>query len=153
MGEGVSTYIVVLSFLATGALFLAMTFGISKILRPNKPDASKLSTYECGEEAVGAGQIQFNSRFFVIALLFVLFEVELIFLFPWAIAISDQSQGSEAHNPWNLLALIEVVLFVAVLGLGLVYAWAKGHLDWLKPVTKPTEHYSKIPTEAYEKFL
>jgi len=149
MKEDISAYIILVSFLATGAVFLGVTFWLSKLIRPDRPDASKLSTYECGEEAVGGGQIQFNSRFFVVALLFVLFEVGLIFLFPWAIV----ARGKGSLDSWCLLALIEMVIFVFVLGLGLAYAWAHGHLNWIKPATKPSEHSSKIPTQAYQRFL
>lgn len=150
MSEDIAPYVVLVTFLATGAIFLALTFLVSKILRPNKPDASKLSTYECGEEALGSGQIQFNSRFFVIALLFVLFEVELIFLFPWAIVAGVETS---IDSSWKLLALIEMAVFVLVLAVGLVYAWAKGHLDWIKPTTKPSDYFSKVPTKAYDRFL
>ena len=144
------TYIGLLTFIVTGILFLSVTFGISKILRPNLPDAEKLSIYECGEEAISGGQIQFNSRFFVIALIFVLFEVELIFLFPWAIVFSNSQIVTKSSGLWLKIALIEMIVFVLILGLGLAYAWVKGHLDWIKPETKPTEIEYAIPMEAYD---
>ncbi len=143
-------YIGLLTFIVTGMLFLSATFLLSKVLRPNNPDDEKLSTYECGEEAISAGQIQFNSRFFVIALIFVLFEVEIIFLFPWAIVYSNPQLIAETNGLWAKIALIEMLVFVLVLGLGLAYAWAKGHLDWIKPETKPTEIDYAIPMEVYD---
>jgi len=108
-------YIGLLTFILTETLF----FCISKILRPILPDAEKLSTYVCGEEAISGGQIQFNSRFFVIALIFVLFEVELIFLFPWAIVFSDYHIVTESSGLWLKITLIEMIVFVLILGLGL----------------------------------
>ena len=143
-------YIGLLTFIVTGMLFLSVTFLISKILRPNKPDPDKLSIYECGEDAISAGQIQFNSRFFVIALIFVLFEVEIVFLFPWAIVFSNPQMVAESNGLWAKVALVEMFVFVVILSLGLAYAWAKGHLDWIKPETKPTVIDYAIPMEAYE---
>ena len=145
-------YIHLFTFIGTGILFLSLTFLISKILRPNRPDAEKLSTYECGEEAISFGQIQFNSRFFVVALVFVLFEVEIIFLFPWAITFSNPPSQVQNTTSWALLALIEMLVFVVVIALGLAYAWTKGHLDWIKPETKPTDFKSPIPLQAYEQY-
>lgn len=145
-------YIHLFTFIGTGILFLSLTFLISKILRPNRPDAEKLSTYECGEEAISFGQIQFNSRFFVVALVFVLFEVEIIFLFPWAITFSNPPSQVQNTTSWAQLALIEMLVFVVVIALGLAYAWAKGHLDWIKPETKPTDFKSPIPLQAYEQY-
>ncbi len=143
-------YLGILTFLGTGGLFLLVTFSISKALRPDKPDPEKLSIYECGEEAVGNGQIAFNSRFFVIALIFVLFEIELIFLFPWAIVFSDPKMIRANGSAWTGLAMLEMLAFVFILLMGLVYAWAKGHLDWIKPITVPTETKSSIPNEQYQ---
>jgi NADH-quinone oxidoreductase subunit A len=145
-------YIQLFTFIGTGILFLALTFLVSKILRPAHPDAEKLSTYECGEEAISFGQIQFNSRFFVVALVFVLFEVEIIFLFPWAITFSNPPSQTKLTSSWAQLALIEMLFFVLIIALGLAYAWAKGHLDWIRPETKPTDFKSPIPSKAYEHY-
>ncbi|MBC7387719.1 MAG: NADH-quinone oxidoreductase subunit A [Opitutaceae bacterium] len=145
-------YLGILTFLGTGGLFLFLTFSISKALRPDQPDPEKLSIYECGEEAVGNGQISFNSRFFVIALIFVLFEIELIFLFPWAVVFSDSKMIVENGNVWTGLALVEMLAFVFILFIGLIYAWAKGHLDWIKPLTIPTKIDNTIPEELYKDF-
>lgn len=145
-------YIHLFTFIGTGILFLSLTFLVSKILRPNRPDAEKLSTYECGEEAISFGQVPFNSRFFVVALVFVLFEVEIIFLFPWAITFSNPPSQVQNTTAWAQLALIEMLVFVVVIALGLAYAWAKGHLDWIKPETKPTDFKSPIPHKAYEQY-
>jgi NADH-quinone oxidoreductase subunit A len=144
------SYIAVLSFIATGVLFVSVTFAISRFLRPNLPDPEKLSVYECGEEATTGGQVQFNSRFFLIALIFVLFEVEIVFLFPWATVFADKKLNAATSGSWGKIALVEMVVFVCILGLGLAYAWVKGHLDWVKPETKPTEIDSSVPLEEYE---
>lgn len=147
-----TNYIALLTFLLTGIGFIFITFLVSKLLRPNNPDPHKLSIYECGEEATGGGQIQFNSRFFAIALLFVLFEVEILFLFPWAIVFSDTTLVKTQGNSLPLVALIEMLIFVGILVLGLAYAWINGHLDWVKPVTKATEIDYSIPMEVYDTF-
>ena len=143
-------YVAILTFAGTGGLFLLATFLLSKALRPDKPDAEKLSIYECGEEAISSGQIPFNSRFFIIALIFVLFETELIFLFPWAIVFSDSKMNSLSGSMWPFLAMTEMLIFVLILFIGLIYAWVKGHLDWIKPVTEPTAFKSIVPIEKYE---
>ena len=145
-----SDYVGIITFLATGGLFLLSTFMISKALRPDKPDAEKLSIYECGEEAVSNGQIPFNSRFFVVALIFVLFEIELLFLFPWAVVFSDVDSIKQHGKSWVNLAAVEMLAFVIILLLGLIYAWAKGHLDWIRPIPVPTKIKTVIPEIVYQ---
>ncbi len=151
MTPALSEYIALLLFLGVGALFLAGTFFVSRLLAPSKPDPEKLSAYECGEEAEVVGQIQFNSRFFVIALIFVLFEVEILFFFPWTLIVQNPDGSTETNSTWGLLILAEMFLFVGILGVGLVYAFVKGHLDWIKPQTTPADISYKIPMEAYDR--
>lgn len=153
MSMEIAEYSVILTFVLTGILFLTLTFTLSKVLRPDRPDPDKLSTYECGEEAIGGGQIQFNSRFFVIALVFVLFEVEIIFFFPWSIVASQPSSITSTVPQWGIIVLAEMVVFVVILAIGLAYAWAHGHLDWIKPSTSPTQVVSKVPAHLYEKLI
>ena len=139
------------AFLLAGILFLAIVLTLARFIRPNRPNEEKLSTYESGEEPAGNANTRFNPRFYVIALLFVLFEVELVFLFPWAVVFRDKSLVA-ASSDWSLFALIEMLIFIGILALGLAFAWKRGYLDWEKPVVKSTEMDSPIPPEAYDSF-
>lgn len=118
-------------------------------MSPNHPNAEKLSSYECGEEPTGSAWLPFNSRFYVIALVFLLFEVEMVFVFPWA-TVFGSHEINNFDPRWGMLSLIEMFLFLGVLILGLVYVWCKGDLDWIKPkpITPTTD--VKIPTSLYD---
>jgi NADH-quinone oxidoreductase subunit A len=140
----------ILIFLIGGILFLLTTFSVSKILRPNRPNPEKLSTYESGEDAIGSAWPQFNIRFYVIALMFLLFEIELIFLFPWAIIFADKELMQQTNNAWGWFTLIEVVVFVIVLALGLAYAWAKGYFNWTEGKQEIPSIHSPVPKHFYE---
>jgi NADH:ubiquinone oxidoreductase subunit 3 (subunit A) len=91
------------------------------LLAPRKPNAVKLSTYECGVETVGETWVQFKVQYYIYALIFVIFDIEAVFLFPWAVA----------YNQLQLYMVLEGVLFILILGGGLLYAWRKGALEWL----------------------
>jgi len=133
----------VLLFIIGGLLFVTSALLVSRLIRPNRPNADKLASYESGEEPVGSPWIQFNVRFYVIALIFILFEVEMAFLFPWATIFSNKEFG------W--LALVEMIIFVGLLALGLAYAWKNGHLDWIYPKQQVSEFKSPVPKEFYKK--
>ena len=90
------------------------------LLRPHKPNPLKNSTYECGMETIGDTWVQFKAQYYLFALVFVAFDVEAIFVFPWAVAYRELA----------LYGLIEMILFVAILLGGLLYAWRKGALEW-----------------------
>lgn len=145
-----SEFGIVLLFIVGGAIFLLVTFLVSKILRPHKPNPDKLSTYESGEEAIGSAWPQFNIRFYVIALMFILFEVELIFLFPWATVFTDKELMQQTNNAWGWFTLIEVATFVLILVLGLAYVWAKGYLDWIVGKQEIPSIHSPVPKQLYE---
>lgn len=117
----------VLVFLIFGALFVCMNVMISRIIQTRNPHPVKLSTYECGELPEGQSWIQFNIRFYVIALVFLIFEVEIVFLFPWATVFKDL----------GAFAFVEMMVFVFILLVGLAYVWAKGDLEWDKPQSVP----------------
>jgi NADH-quinone oxidoreductase subunit A len=118
-----SDFGIVLLFFIIAAIFVAVGLFVAAIIRPSNPTPEKLTTYECGEEAVGSPWIRFNPRFYVIGLIFLLFDVEIVFLFPWAVVF--KSLG------W--FAFIEMLIFVLILLAGLVYVWVKGDLEWDKP--------------------
>ena len=112
----------VLVFIAISVLFIFFTLVFSWVVRPSKPSAAKASTYECGEIPSGDAWIKFNIHFYVIALIFIIFEVEILVLFPWAVVF--QKLG--------MTAFVEMLVFVGILSLGLAYLWKKGDLDWVK---------------------
>lgn len=140
----------VLLFIIGGILFVMVALFASRLLRPNRPNAEKLSTYESGEEAISSAWTQFNIRFYIIALIFLLFEVEILFLFPWATVFAKKELITETNGQWGWFSLTEMVLFIAVLALGLAYAWVNGHLDWVKPLPNPTKTNSPVPPHLYE---
>lgn len=140
----------VLLFIIAGIIFILVTLFLSKIIRPHRPNVEKLSTYESGEEPLGSAWTQFNIRFYIIALIFLLFEVEIVFLFPWSTIFANEELIKQTNGLWGWFSLIEMVVFILVLALGLAYAWVNGHLDWIKPDPKPTEFISPVPREHYE---
>ncbi len=121
-----------------------------KILRPHKPNPEKLSSYECGEEVEGSGWYGFNVRFYRIALFFILFEVEVILLYPWALAYSDSTAIARWGMEWSSFLLMELIVFLFLLLGGLGYVWKKGYLNWdtEKPVTEKQD--SPVPRFLYE---
>ena len=129
---------------------VGFAFFVTRILSPNNPNPEKLTSYECGEETVGSAWLPFNNRFYVIALIFLLFDVEMVFILPWATVFGNR-QMIKIDNRWGWLSLTEMFIFLGILILGLVYVWAKGDLDWVKPnVIKPTVD-SRVPVSLYEK--
>jgi len=120
VAEYFESYITVAVFAGFGALLVAAAVGGAWLLRPHNPSSSKSLTYECGVDPVGAGWSQTHIRYFIFALLFLIFDVEAAFIFPWAVRL--ESLGA--------YALIEMVIFIAILLMGLVYAVRKGVLKW-----------------------
>jgi len=121
----------VLVFILLGAVTVALMLGVSRLLQPRNPTAVKLSTYECGEVPFGSSWVQFNIRFYVVALVFIIFDVEVALLYPWAVIF--QRLG--------LLAFVEAFIFIVILLAGLAYLWKEGDLDWVRTLqeTAPRE--------------
>ncbi len=113
----------VFAFLILAVLFVAGGLVTSKILRPRNPNKFKLASYECGEDSIGGAWVKFNIRYYVVALIFILFDVEILFLFPWAIVFKAMG--------W--FAVAEMFTFIGILLVGYIYVWAKGDLDWARP--------------------
>lgn len=113
----------ILIFLIIGLVFVAGGLIMSWLIRPSRPYPSKLTTYECGETPIGDTRVRFNIRFYVVALIFLIFDVEVVFLFPWA----------TVYKELGWFAFIEMVVFLAILFVGYAYVWRKGDLDWDKP--------------------
>mgnify|MGYP001818765804 FL=1 len=126
-------YLNVLVFIAVGLVFVFATLLISSVIRPRRATSEGLETYECGEEPIGDAWVQFDIRYYTVALVYVVFAVEIAFLFPWALVLRDAfaGEGAAAGAGVGYFALVEGVLFVVILFLGLAYVWAKGDLDWV----------------------
>ena len=120
MSEYFQSYLTVGAFAALGAVLVLVMLGVASILRPNKPSKTKQMTYECGVDPVGSGWSQTYVRYYVFGLLFVIFDVEAVFIFPWAIQ-------SETLGVFGLVAML---LFMFTLVEGLIYAIRKGVLKW-----------------------
>jgi len=112
-----------LIFFIGGAAVVFAAIFFSRLLAPQNPNPVKNSTYECGEETVGPTWIRFNSRFYVVALIFLIFDVEVLFLFPWALNLREL----------GLFAWIDMAIFIVILVVGLAYVWGKGDLEWVRP--------------------
>ena len=111
-------------FMGLALFFVAFAFAVSKLLRPHKPSKEKSTTYECGMDPIGESWIQFNIRFYVVALVFIVFEIEAVFMFPWAVV----------YDKLGLFGLVEMAVFIGILLVGLAYVWGKGDLEWVKSV-------------------
>jgi NADH-quinone oxidoreductase subunit A len=114
------SYVYVFAFFVVGAGIVTVMMVLSHLLAPFKPTREKLRTYESGEEPVGQAWGRYPTHFYIFALLFVVFDVEVIFLFPWAVLFRDLG--------WY--GLVEMVIFIAILVVGLFYAWKKKALNW-----------------------
>lgn len=114
-------YLDVAVFSLVGLGFVFMVLTLSRLIGPSEPNEKKLATYECGEVPIGDPWIQFHVRYYIFALIFVIFDIEAVFLYPWALVFKRL----------GLFGLGEMMIFIAVLALGLVYAWRKGVLDWV----------------------
>jgi NADH:ubiquinone oxidoreductase subunit 3 (subunit A) len=115
-----SQYLFIAVFLAVAVVFALLPLLLARMVAPRKPAALKTETYECGLKSKGDAWVQFRVGYYIYALVYVIFAVETIFLFPWAVAFAGLSVG----------AFIAMMVFVLLLAEGLVYAWAKGALDW-----------------------
>jgi NADH-quinone oxidoreductase subunit A len=140
----------ILIFLITGIVMILLLFGVNRLLAPRNPNPEKLSTYECGEEPTGNAWLPFNSRFYVIALVFLLFDVEMVFVFPWATVFGNK-EIIALDARWGWFSLIEMFVFLGILILGLAYVWVKGDLDWIKPNPTVPDSGTNIPQSLYDK--
>ena len=119
-------YFPILMFVLVGVAIGVLPVAMGFLLAPSRPDPEKLSPYECGFEAFEDARMKFDVRYYLIAILFILFDLEIAFLFPWATIFKD----IVAAESIKLFGFIEMLVFVAILVLGYVYAWAKGALEW-----------------------
>jgi NADH-quinone oxidoreductase subunit A len=113
-------YLPILIFLIMGVLFGLVPLVAGLLLAPNKPDSEKLSPYECGFEAFEDSRMKFDVRYYLVAILFIIFDLEIAFLFPWAVVLDEISWFGYAA----------MVVFLGVLVIGFIYEWKKGALEW-----------------------
>jgi NADH-quinone oxidoreductase subunit A len=145
-------FLEILLFILGALLVVSGGSLVSSWLRPHKPNIEKLSSYESGEEPVGTAWAPFNARFYGIGLIFILFEVETILLFPWAMVWMNPELNQATNGKWALYMAVVGTILILTLAVGLVYAKTQGHLSWIKrpiihsPLTTPVpkEHYEKI---------
>ncbi len=109
-------------YVGFGIAFVLVNLGLWWLLRPSRFSEEKLTTYECGENPQGSAWVQFNIRFYVFALIFIVFDVEAVFLLPWAVVFRQL----------GVLAFVEGLVFIAILAVGLAYVWRKGDLEWVR---------------------
>lgn len=115
-----NNYLPVLLFLFVGSLVGIGPMVIGKLLGPSRPDPEKLSAYECGFEAFGDARMQVDIRYYLVAILFILFDLEIAFLFPWAVSLGTI----------GFIGFISMMVFLGILVIGFIYEWGKGALDW-----------------------
>ncbi|AGA34763.1 NADH ubiquinone oxidoreductase chain A [Thioalkalivibrio nitratireducens DSM 14787] len=113
-------YLPILIFLVVGAVAGLVPLALGMAIGPRKPDAAKDSPYECGFEAFEDSRLKFDVRFYLVAILFIIFDLEIAFLFPWAVALGDI----------GLFGLLAMALFLVILVIGFIYEWKKGALEW-----------------------
>ncbi|HET9599905.1 MAG TPA: NADH-quinone oxidoreductase subunit A [Anaeromyxobacteraceae bacterium] len=126
----------VVAFAVVAIGFAAVGLTAGRFLRPNFPDAAKATIYECGEKPIGTAWMNFNPRFYLIALVFVIFEVDIALTFPVVAVFREWVATSPAMGG---IALVELLLFTLILVAGLVWAWVHGDLDWVKKLAEVDE--------------
>ena len=113
-------YFPILLFIAVGIAVGVAPMVLGRVLAPHRPDPEKLSPYECGFEAFEDARMKFDVRYYLVAILFILFDLEIAFLFPWAVVV----------NEIGMFGFLSMILFLAILVVGFVYEWMKGALEW-----------------------
>ena len=124
----------ILVFIGVGVGFSAVLLLVAKLVRPFAPGGDKSVVYECGERPTGSPWVKFNIRFYVVALIFVIFDVEVVFLYPWAVVFRQL----------GLFAFLEMLFFLIILFVGLAYVWKKGDLEWVRP--QPRLQWTPTPS-------
>lgn len=114
-------------FMVVAILFVIVAIVAAKLVRPSRPSKEKLMTYECGEDTVGSPWVKFNIRFYVVALIFLIFDVEIVLLIPWALV----------YKEFGMQGFLVGAIFLFLLGLGMAYEWRKGDLEWVRPKVIP----------------
>lgn len=114
-------------FILVAVAFVMIALIAAKLIRPSRPTHEKLLTYECGEDIIGSPWVKFNIRFYVVALIFLIFDVEVVLLIPWAFV----------YQEFGIAGFMIGFIFLFLLGLGMAYEWRKGDLEWARPKVVP----------------
>ena len=117
-------YLPVVIFLAIGAVIGILFMVAAWAMAPTNPDSEKLSAYECGFNAFDDARMKFDVRFYLVSILFIIFDLEVAFLFPWAVSVFDLSKGGMVFAFWSMM------VFLGVLTVGFIYEWKRGALEW-----------------------
>jgi NADH-quinone oxidoreductase subunit A len=125
-------------FMLVAIFFTVVAIFVAKLIRPSRPTHEKLLTYECGEDIIGSPWVKFNIRFYVVALIFLIFDVEVVLLIPWALV----------YQQFGIGGYLVGFIFLFLLGLGMAYEWRKGDLEWIRPELKRS--FSKKSTSEKE---
>lgn len=126
----------VLEFVFGGILLVASGMIGGHLLRPKLPNAEKAEAYECGELPIGSAHVQFDLRFYIVALIYLVFAVEIVLFYPWAVAYGSADQAADAFGT-RTVALIDMLVFFALLVVGFAYLWRFGYLDWIQDNQPP----------------
>lgn len=125
-------------FLLIALIFVAVVIFVAKLIRPARPTREKNLIYECGENPEGSPWVKFNIRFYVVALIFLIFDVEVVLLIPWALV----------YKQYGFPGFLVGAIFLFLLGLGMAYEWRKGDLEWARPTFTPPVLKKNIPVQA-----
>jgi len=166
----------ILVFVTGGALFLAGNLFVGKLIRSSTPSPEKGEVYECGEQPIGSAWVQFDLRFYVVALLFVIFDVEVAFFFPWAVVFGSANQAADIERPpeqraaavadlyppgttppqtppdpaamrsLGRIALLDMLVFFGILLVGFAYLWKRGDLEWVRSLASQTRQSGSLST-------
>ena len=132
----------VFAFMLTGIMFVLIAVFAAKLIRPARPTTEKLTTYECGENPEGSPWVKFNIRFYVVALIFLIFDVEVVMLIPWALV----------YQEGGMIGFLIGAIFLILLGIGMAYEWRNGDLEWARPdVTPPVLDKPEPPERDQDK--
>lgn len=123
-------------FLGVGVVFVFAGMAVGALVRPKLPNPEKLNVYECGEEPIGSSWVQFDLRFYIVALVFLIFDVEVALFYPWAVAYGSAGELAAMYGltPFDVraTALVDLLFFFGVLLVGFAYLWRFGYLDWVR---------------------
>ena len=144
-------FLEILTFIAGALLFVGIGSFLSFLLRTQHPNEGKLHTYESGEEPTGSSWGRFNTRFYFMAIVFILFEVETVLLFPWATVWANPALNEATGGLWTNYTAISAVLFITLLAVGLAYVWSQGHLASVQPPLPSSSFSSKVPKALYDR--
>ncbi len=126
-------------FVLLAVVFVVFIIFLAKFIRPSRKTHEKTIIYECGEDAEGSPWVQFNIRFYVVALIFLIFDVEVVLLFPWALS----------YREYGVYGFLAGIIFLLILALGMAYEWRKGDLEWARPKIIPPQ-LKKFPDNKVE---